>query len=105
MKITNLERASNWEVKKWLEKEFELTPYQKEKLNEDFIRFSPFYFYKRPKKENVSILWRLTVIVFPFYFITLFCFLPVNYLFTGKWGYNGKFIDNFHSKWIRKLNF
>lgn len=34
MELTQLERASEYDVKKWMEEELKLTPYQKEKLGE-----------------------------------------------------------------------
>jgi hypothetical protein len=104
MKISHLERASDYEVHRWLEKELDLTPYQKEKLyNSEIVRFSNLYFYRIPKKEKVSILWRLTILVFPIYYLLAFCFLPINFIFKGKWGYGRDFIDKFHSVWVRKI--
>lgn len=105
MKLSQLEKASEFEVHKWLENSIvELTVYQKEKLIDDeIIRLSPFYFYKRPKKEKVSILWRLTLLIFPVYLLLIICLNPIKWIFTGKWGYGQKFLDNFHSKWVRKL--
>ena len=53
MKLSYLERASDYDVEKWLNEELKLTPYQKELLNErEIVRFSPFYFYQRKKKEE-----------------------------------------------------
>lgn len=104
MKISYLIRASDYEVREWLEKELDLIPYQKEKLNNnEIIRFSNLYFYKIPKKEKVSRLWRLTILFFPIYYLLAFCFLPINFIFTGKWGYGRNFIDKFHSVWVRKI--
>lgn len=104
MKLSRLKRASNYEVEQWLIKSLELTPYQKEKLlDREIVRFGGFYFYNIEKEEKVSFLWRLTIILFPVYLLLIFCFLPVKWIFTGKWGYGRNFIDNFHSKWVRKL--
>jgi hypothetical protein len=104
MKISYLERASDYEVRQWLEKELDLTPYQKQKLyDKEIIRFSPFYFYRDSKNKKSSILWRLTILVFPIYYLLAFCFLPINFIFTGKWGYGRDFIDKFHSVWVRKI--
>jgi len=104
MKLSYLERASDYEVRQWLESELDLTPYQKEKLyKSEIIRLSNFYFYKIPKKEKVSILWRLSIIIYPFYFLLAISFLPIKFIFTGKWGYGRDFIDKFHSVWIRKI--
>ncbi len=106
MKITDLERASEWDLKKWLEEELQLTPYQKNKLADgDLIRMSPFYFCQRPKKEKASLLWRLSIIFFVVYYILAILFSPIKWIFTGKLGYGRNFIDNFHSKWVRKIGF
>ena len=67
--FSQLKKAPEYKVQEWLEKKLELTNYQKSKLyNEEIIRFSPFYFYERKQKEKISILWRFTLIFFPFYF-------------------------------------
>lgn len=106
MKLSYLEQASDYDVEKWLTEELKLTPYQKELLlDREIVRFSPFYFYQRKKKEEVSALWRLTIIPFVIYYILAICFTPIKWLFTGKLGYGRNFIDNFHSKWVRKMGF
>src|ERR1035437_6937480 len=105
MKLTNLEPARDYEVQEWLEKNLNLTPYQKDKLRqEEIVRFAPFEFYKPRSKEKVSFFWRFTIIVFPIYLLLIFLFLPIKMIFTGKWGYGQKFYDNFHAKWTNKVN-
>lgn len=102
MNFSRLTRASDWEVKEWLEKELQLTSYQKSKIHkEETIRFSPFYFYKSKKQQN-SALWRLSLWVWPIYWLICFTGLPFAFLFTGKWGYGKKFQD-FHYNWLSKL--
>lgn len=103
MKLTSLKRASDFEVRDWMEESLQLTPYQKSVLADyEIIRFSPFYFYKSAK-EKTPILWRFTLPLFPFYWTILVLFLPINWMMTGKWGYGRNFHDKFHSKWVRKL--
>jgi hypothetical protein len=103
MKISNLKRAHDLEVQKWMEDNLNLNPYQKEKLrNDEIVRFAPYYFYKI-EKSKTSFIWRLTLPLFVPYWIILFIGLPFNFLITGKWGYGRGFIDKFHSKWVRKL--
>lgn len=103
MKLSYLKQASDYEVEKWLEESLDLTQYQKEKLfNNEIVRFAPFYFYKVIEKQT-NFWWRLTILIYPIYWILLFSYLPINWIFTGKWGYARKFIDNFHSKWTNKL--
>ena len=44
-KLHRYKEAENYEVEKWLEKELDLTPYQKSKLKSDeIVRFSKFTF-------------------------------------------------------------
>lgn len=107
MKLSQLERANEWEVSKWLEENIvELTPYQKQKLSDhEVLRFSPFYFYKRSEQRKVSILWRFSIILYPIYIIAILLFNPIKWILTGKWGYSQKFFDNFHAKWNRKMGF
>jgi len=105
MKLTNLEPAYDLEVQKWLYETIDLTPYQKEKIRDnEIIRFAPFKFYKWRKKEKILFLWRLTIFLVPFYLLILYMILPYRMIFTGEWGYGQKFIDNFHNKWLHKLN-
>jgi hypothetical protein len=104
MKLSQLEKASNYHVENWLQEKLALTPYQRSKMiNDELIRFSPFEFYQRPKKEKVSVLWRLTLPLFPIYVLIIIIINPIKWMITGKWGYNQKFFDNFHAKWTRKL--
>lgn len=103
--LSNLERARDHEVEKWLEEELELTPYQKERMrNNESVRLSFIYFYKNKPTKNPSLIWRLTIIPFFLYYVIAFCFLPINYLITAKWGYSRNFIDKFHSKWVDNIN-
>ncbi len=106
MKFSNLERANNYEVEKWLNDNLELTPRQQELLyDRELVRYSQFYFYKMNKTEKVSLFWRITIIPFIIYFILVICIVPIKWLFTGKLGYGRNFIDKFHSKWLRKIGF
>ena len=107
MEWSHLKRATQFEIKDWIEENIpELTTYQKERMRDDeMIRFSPFYFYKRAERETPNILWRLTVLVLPVYWLTMVVSLPFNMIITGTWGYGRKFIDGFHSKWMRKIGF
>jgi hypothetical protein len=104
MKLHNLKEASNYEVENWLVKNLKLTKDQERDLrNYEFVRISPFYFYK--KKEKVDNIWfRLTLLFFPIIWILLFITLPVNFIITGKWGYNDKniLIRLIHD-WMQKL--
>ena len=103
MKLHRLQKASDYDVKRWLERELQLSPYQKSKLyNEDTIRLAPFDFYEPRQKEKVNILWRFTIIPYLIYWVIIFMGLPFTFLVNGKWGYGKKLYD-FHSKWMNKL--
>lgn len=90
MNLLRYKRANDYEVRNWLINNIpELTKYQEEKIrDEEIIRFSPFYFYKEPKKVNNPLI-RLTIIFYPIVWLLLFIGLPINFIFTGKWGYGG----------------
>jgi hypothetical protein len=105
MKLTNLQKAADYEVNAWLEEIIpEITDYQKQRIRErELVRFSKFEFYKRRPQEKITFLWRLTFFLLPIYFILLFLGLPIKMLITGKWTYGQKFFDNFHTKWMHKL--
>ena len=104
MNLSSLKRARDFEVETWLEKIPDLSDYQKGCIRSDeFVRFAPFYFYKRNKNEKSNVLWRLTIAIVPLYLIVIICGLPINMIFTGEWGYGRAFIDNFHRKWFKKL--
>lgn len=106
MKLSRLRRASYIEVNQWLDKELKLTPYQREKLrNDEIIRFSEYYIYKKGEKVGGNILWRLSIVPFIIYIILITCFLPIYYIITGNWGYGRKFMDKFHAPWVRKIGF
>jgi len=57
---------------------------------------------EEPRK--VEFWWRLTIFIFPFVWLVLFICLPLNMLFTGKWGYSRKFNDKFLIPWISRLH-
>jgi hypothetical protein len=105
MNLHNKKPASNYEVQNWLIKTLKLTKQQElDLINYEFIRFSPFYFYK--KKERVDNVWfRLTLIFFPFIWILIFISLPINFIITGRWGYDERknvLIKLIHD-WMNKL--
>ena len=104
MKLSNLEPADHSEVEKWLKEKLNLSVYDKERLrNEELVRFAPFEFYKRKKKVEGNILWRLTLLLVIPYMILLYLFLPIKMIITGEWGYGGKFMQKFHYPWMNKI--
>lgn len=104
MNLSNLKRASDFDVKIWLEKELKLTEYQKSLMNQDteFFRDSPFYFYEPDYNRSKSLVWRFSIIFFLIFLMLLFCFLPIKWVFTGKWGYGRSFMD-FYNSWKKKI--
>lgn len=104
MNFSNLKKASDFDVKKWLEEELKLTPYQKDLIyKNELVRFAPFYFYETKQKEKISFLWRLTILLFPIYYLVALIGLPINMIITGKWGYGQDFLEKFHYSWLNKL--
>lgn len=66
----------------------------------NIIRSMNVTIYKNEKVETP--LWiRFTIILFPIAYIVLFAFLPINYIITGKWGYNIKWLKD----WVDALGF
>ncbi len=104
MNFSNLHKAHDYEVNTWLADRLSLTPYQMDILRtKELVRCGPYRFYKQRQKEPVSILWRLTLIFVPIYWIIMFIGLPINFTITGRWGYSQTFVDKFHGPWFNKL--
>lgn len=104
MNLSRLKQANHYELEKWLTKELELTQYQQRIMyDKELIRWSPFSFFKTKQKETVSILWRFTMVFIPFYIIVVWLFNPLQFIFSGKWGINQKFLEKFHYPWMGKL--
>ena len=100
MRLINLKRVSDHDVRKWIEDNVvEMTPYQKQRLHYDeVVRFAPFYFMEERKKvKNVFV--RFSVIFIIPIFILILIGLPINFFITGEWGYSdGKM--KWFSKWV-----
>ena len=104
MKFYRLQKASEYDFIKFLEDKINLTAYQKEKLRDnEILRFSKYEIYTAAKAES-KFIWRLTILFVIPYILLMYLFLPIKFIFTGTWGYGGKFIENFHKPWFRKLN-
>ena len=105
MKLSNLEPASDLEVKQWLMKSLDLSVYQKEILSRDeIVRFSKFEFYKQRKRIKTPPIWRLTLPLYPIFLLLLIIGNLFKWVITGKSGYNQKFLDKYLYSWQRKLN-
>lgn len=101
MNLVCLEQLSKYEVQDWLYESIpELTDYQKEKIRDnEIVRFAPFKFMKQTKTVENKLL-RITVIFTPFVLLVLVVGLPINFIITGRWGYNEL---GWYGKWIRSL--
>lgn len=89
MSLHNYKKASDYEVCKWLEesKELNLTPEQKGNMrNYEIVRFAPFEFYKEKKKIN-NVFVRLTLPMYSIVLLSLYIYLPINFIISGRWGY------------------
>jgi hypothetical protein len=100
MRIIDLKPVSNYKVQEWLDSHIkELTPYQKEWIiNEEIVRFAPFYFMERTKKTN-NVLLRLTIIFMLPVLLLLIIGLPFNFFITGSWGYSHDKMK-WYSNWV-----
>jgi len=98
--LHNYKKADNIDVKNWLITKLQLTDYQKELVNNEFIRESPFEFMEdKPIVKNFW--WRCSIILYPIVTIILYCTLPFKFLISGRWGYsyeNLKWYDNWKFK-------
>lgn len=107
MKLHNLKKASDYEVKEWIFKSIpNLTQHQKTTISDDYncmIRRAPFEFYKKKKKVN-NFFIRLTIVPFVFVYLLLLLGLPFNFILTGMWGYSSKTI-NWFDKWRHYIGF
>lgn len=101
MNLINLKQVNNFQVHEWLENNIrELTVYQKESIrNDEIIRCAPFYFMEYREKTN-NIFLRLSIIFILPVALILILGLPINFIVTGRWGYEMKYF-NWYSKWAK----
>jgi hypothetical protein len=102
MNLINLQKASNHRVQEWIENSIkDLTPAQKDWIiNEEIIRFAPFYFMERRKKTR-NILLRFSILFIIPILLFLIVGLPFNFCITGNWGYDFEKVKWF-SNWTSK---
>lgn len=91
MRLFGIEKVRCYDVEKWLFDNIpELTQYQKQKIRENrVIDDAPFYFMSETKSVN-NVLIRLSIFLLLPVLILLIIGLPINFLFTGRWGYSEK---------------
>jgi hypothetical protein len=100
MSLRAQREASSIEVACWLEENVPvLSSHQAEAIRGLLARQGQFIFYVEKEKCD-SIYLRLTIVIWVFVWACLIITLPINFIFTGRWGYAG--IEWFHS-WSTKL--
>lgn len=105
MKLSKLKEASNSDFRNFLEKRYDLTQYQWNKMyDDDFPKNSPFFIYTYEKIKNGGLLWRLTLPLIIPYYISMIFYVLIKWLVTGdRYFKEDTFILKFHRMWMRKL--
>jgi hypothetical protein len=106
MNFINLKKMDRFEVRDWLFTSIpELTKYQKETIS-DFengpLVYNGLHIYKVREKKETNFFLRLTIIPALLLYVIFVALIPVNFLFTGSWGYNTKTMGWF-IKWCSKI--
>jgi hypothetical protein len=105
MKLSNLKRAHDFDVRNYLKERYQLSDYQWEKMYDDeFPRHSGFFVFTYEKQKNSGLLWRLTLpLIIPYYLIILL-YVLIKWLITGDRYLSEKSqLIKFHRKWVGKL--
>jgi hypothetical protein len=105
MKLSNLKKAHDFEIRDYLKKRYELSSYQREKMYDDeFPSRSGFVVFKYEEQKNGGLIWRLTLpLIIPYYLIVVL-FVFVKWVVTGDRYLSEKgFILKFHRMWMKKL--
>lgn len=66
---------------------------------ENVLRNLDLKFYKYKKIKVVPFHIRLTIIFALLLYLLMFTFMPFNFILTGRWGYENKYIFN----WFKKV--
>lgn len=105
MKLINLKEVSNFEIRDYLKKRYDLTNQQYIKMvDDDFPRHSHYYFFKEEKQMNGGFIWRLSLPLIIPYFIFLVIYIFFKWIFTGnRYFEKNSFILKFHKYWMSKL--
>lgn len=87
-----------------------MTDKQKEALGRglgDGYTSMPFqaYEWQREKKEGKNTFWRLSIVVLIPVAIVILLFLPMHWLFTGRWYYDAQsnFFTKSFTKWYQNV--
>ena len=105
MKLSNLKKASDFDVRNYLKETYQLSDYQWSKMYDDeFPRHSPFYVFEYEKQKNGGLIWRLTLpLIIPYYLIILL-YVLIKWIVTGdRYFSDDKSFIKFHRKWMKKL--
>jgi hypothetical protein len=105
MKLSNLKKAHDFDVRNYLKERYQLSHYQWEKMYDDeFPRHSGFYVFTYEKQKNGGLIWRLTLpLIIPYYLIILL-YVLIKWIVTGdRYFSEDKSFIKFHRKWMKKL--
>lgn len=105
MRLNNLKKASEYDFHKWLTEKLTLTDYQQAELRDyEIFRFSKYEIFETIKEPPSSFLWRITLPLIPVYILIVWLVCGFKWVITGNSYLGRKFLDNFHYKWMRKLD-
>jgi hypothetical protein len=105
MKLSNLKKASDFDVRNYIKEKYQLSDYQWSKMYDDeFPRHSTFYVFTYEKQKNGGFIWRLTLpLIIPYYLI-ITLYVLFKWIFTGdRYFSEDKPLLKFHRKWMKKL--
>jgi hypothetical protein len=105
MKLSNLKKVNDSDVRDFLKQRYELTPYQCQKMyNDEFPRFTEFYVFTYEKEKNQGLIWRLTLPFIIPYFLIIIMYVLLKWVVTGnRYFSEEKSLLKFHRKWMKKL--
>jgi hypothetical protein len=105
MKLSNLKKAHDSDVRNYLKERYQLSDYQSSKMYDDeFPRHSGFFVFTYEKQKNGGLLWRLTLPLIIPYFLLIVLYVLIKWLITGNRYFSEySLLLKFHRKWIKKL--
>jgi len=101
MNLSGLEKAHPIDIRRWLDDELNLSPWQNERLC-DSLRNCPFVIYQNMGRVKTNFLWRMS---YPFYILFLLLIIitsPIKWLLTGS-SYMSEKTQNFYYGWRSKM--
>jgi hypothetical protein len=102
--LFKVEKIDRYFIETKFKKEFQELKDIDSDVLEERLKNIGIYNYEEIDKFETNLFIRLSLPFALIVWILLFIFLPVNYILTGKWGYNFK-NKEFLVNWFRKLGF